>query len=367
MKQEITNRSMSIKYRLKFIVLVLVFGLLSVNLCMGATVTFYDNIPAAQSATDAITDCFPKMSTSYVATYAQFTDGLMSSSYFSYKNPETYIYVLGVADTNVYVSQVDIWIGAGDGSRDGFDFDIAFSSNGVTYTDIITGTHNPPSTGSDWNLGRFQFDPDETRGMSHISITSRGLPNSPRIAEIDVFTVPEKTNYTRSYSTGIDLDQSFTDAVNGVTPTVSSGSYYPNSALTDAESATSPSTLVYHHTAYLVVTNHWDLGTLKDGTFLDRVDVWKNSGDTMRMPARFGVIVSSDGTTWRDVADTGYRASTNTLSNDLLSIDFDSGAITDFRYVGIIDYPGESAGRHVQIREIDIFTDSPKGTVLIVR
>jgi len=248
---------MSIKYRLKFIVLVVVFGLLSVNLCMGATVTFYDNIPAAQSATDAITDSYPKRGTAYMATYTQLTDGLMSRDYFSNYNPETLIYVLGVPDTNVYVSQVDIWISASEAARDGFDFDIAFSSNGVTYTDIITGTHNPSSTGDDWNLGRFQFDPEETRGMSHISITSRGNTHSPRIGEIDVFTVPEKTNYTRSYFTGIALDQSFTDAVNGLIPTLSSGSYKAidgSSAgiLTDAESATSPDVRTFITTGGLV-------------------------------------------------------------------------------------------------------------------
>jgi len=354
---------MATKQELK--VLVVGLALLSVNLCSGATFNFFDNIPAAQSATDAIEDCYPEWGDAYMDTYVRLTDGLMSKSYFSNFNPQTYIYVLGVPDPEVYVSQVDIWISAADTARDGFDFDIAFSNDGVTYTNLITGKHNPSSQGDDWNLARFQFDSEETRGMNYISITSRAFSNTPRIGEIDVFTVPENHNYTRSYSVDLALDQSFTDVVNGMTPTVSSGSYYPNSALTDAISASLPSDAKYHHDDNVVVTNQWDLGTLKSGTFLDRVDVWTLGSASMRMPARFGVIVSSEGTSWRDVADMGYRATTN-APYSRLSIDFDSGVINDFRYVGIIDYPGLVGNRHVQIIEMDIFTDVPKYTVIII-
>jgi len=356
---------MATKQELK--VLVVGLALLSVNLCSGATVTFFEQIPAAQSATDAIEDCYPEWGAAYMDTYVRLTDGLMSKSYFSNYNPQTYIYVLGVPDPEVYVSQVDIWVYAGENNRDALDVDIAFSSNGVSYTEVITGKSDPtyPVGVTNWNLGRFQFDPEETRGMSHISIISRGNSNTPRIGEIDVFTVPENHNYTRSYSVGIPLDQSFTDVVNGMSPTVSLGSYNPNSTLSDATSASLPNTKKYHSIPSAVVTNQWNLGTLKEGTFLDHVDIWAGGYDSQRIPARFGVVVSSDGTTWRDVADTGYRATHNT-SNTMLRIDFDRGAITDFSYVGIIDYPGVSAGNHCQIVEMDIFTDAPRGTVLII-
>jgi len=312
MKQKTNNNCpMATKYGLKVLVVGLV--LLSVNLCSGATVEFFNNIPAAQSTTDAIENCYPQRGYAYMDTYTQLTDGLVSASSFSNYATDTLIYVLGVPDPEVYVSHVDIWIYANENNRDAFDFDIAFSSNGVTYTNLITGKYDPPVRGPNWNLGRFEFDSEETRGMSYIKITSRAFSNTPRIGEIDVFTVPENHNYTRSYSVDLPLDQSFTDVVNGMTPTVSSGSYSPNSALTDATSASLPSDSKYNNEDSVVVTNQWDLGTLKDGTFLDRVDVWTLGSASMRMPARFGVIVSSDGTSWRDVADTGGRATTKML------------------------------------------------------
>ena len=104
---------------------------------------------------------------------------------------------------------------------------------------------------------------------------------------------------------------------------------------------------------------------LKEGTFLDRVDIWEVGYESQRLPVRFGVVVSCDGTTWRHVADMGYRASTNTLP-DMLTINFDSGVISDFRYVGIIDYSGLSSGYHPKIIEMDIFTDAPKGTLIMI-
>jgi len=368
MKQKINNSPMATKYGLK--VLMVGLALLSLNLCRGATVTFSNNVAAAQSSTDAIEGMYTlkQFSTARYLYYTGLTDGLMSGASFSYNTSDILTFAYAVPSNDVYVSQVDVWVSAADYNRAGMDIDIAFSSNGVSYTEVITGSYTPPTYGSLWNLGRFKFDPEETRGMSYIRIISTNCPSAPRVDEIDVFTVPERSNHTKSFSIGIDLDQSATDDINGVLPNVmgSGERYSVNAALTDAASETSPTASTLCMGDYNIVTSTWDLvSVVKARTFLDRVDFWLPIVDTFRGPIRFGIIVSSDGSTWRYVADTGYRASLSSYNR--IRIDFDRRAITDFRYIGIIDYPFYDGGKHAPIIEIDVFTDAPSGTLLIIK
>lgn len=338
-----------------------------------ATFEFVDHTNATVSATDALADMHPYRweLTDY---YLGITDG--SSAYIGYSNadPDTMTFVFGIADDDVYVSRMDFWVGAGDGNRDSYDFDILFSDDGATWTNVVRGAHSPASSGSGLNLARFEFDPDETRGMSHVRIKSYFNPSHGcQLREIDLFTHPANRSYSVTYSRNIPLEQSAADDVNGIVPALLGASTYYYSGnntatLTDATDATTPSSSCYYGANGETITCRWDLaGKLAPNSYLDRVDIWTRT-DSARTPQRFGIAVSSDGSTWRKVADTGYRTAGTHWLQCLTRVDFEKMAVTGFRYVGVIDYPcAPSQYRHGWITEIDVFTDRPRGSVILLK
>lgn len=300
-------------------------------------------------------------------------DGLNESGFFNTSLTNTATWELGTTEPNRYISRVDIWCTGIDPARRKYDFDILVSSNGTDYTTVAQSGYVDPGAWTN-NLARFTFEASETRGVQYVRVIEAVKPRdnqaSTRITEIDVFTEGDPVSVT---VTPEALNQSAVDDINGMTPSVSGGTYYSPGPtnLTDAVSSNSPADNSFAGGGTDIVYTTWDFGAAIQSRFLSSVDFWMATGDPARENGKFEVLTSADGTNYQTAAATSDILSVRTNSGTYrISVNFARGYAKDFRYLRIKDQPARLPGQaqtyHGRIMEIDAFMDRFKGTVITI-
>jgi hypothetical protein len=191
------------------------------------------------------------------------------------------------------------------------------------------------------------------------------------IASMVIFLYSVTNGATVTTESNVLLNQSPSDALQGVNGVLSAGASIPVgsvSGLTDASTSTTPTDLQYFNPDSSV-TITYDFGAAGAATReLSSVSIWLHAGDVHRVDYAGGVAVSSDNLSFTPVASTNrveFTSGAPTQSHVLYS--FVPMEVVGFRYLQIRDEAvfqdqGTTFGTgpyHPWIIEIDAFLGSP--------
>ncbi|MDD5704799.1 MAG: hypothetical protein PHR35_02660, partial [Kiritimatiellae bacterium] len=289
-----------------------------------------NNIDYAGSSSDAIHLQNTKVGEGSLTGELLLTDGngAAPACFGSYGITNSCYWILGAEDPGRSLSRIDIWM-SDNGTRHLYRFQIAVSSNGTDYVTVAdSGNGLVPSTDNNTtNLARFVFDPNEVPGVRCVKL----LADVPSVSyavcfrEIDIFTSGEASSCT--VSNNIAFGGVATDAINQQVSVIATGSYSSTTYIRDltdgARAANGCFTTVGTNAAV------WVLGADMPTRRLTGMDIWMKD-DGSRSRYRFQAAVSSNGSDYTIVGDTGYRflPASNTDTNNLCRLTFDNSAPT---------------------------------------
>ncbi len=285
------------------------------------------------------------------------TDGLpmpMEAGYcYFYSAAGTNQWELGGDLATRRLTRVDIWLDVQDSARRKYHFQIAVSSNGVDFATVGDSGFQTPASASN-HLARFSFDSAETLGCRYVRVIFlEPLGYCPRFQEIDVFTTGDPF-----FATPVDTFGGATNnAILQQYPWPLAPGMYKPLNLTDGLSSGGYTYPCWYGSPG---TNVFILGAPCATRRLTGVDIWTTGTESVRRRFRFQILVSSNGTDYARVADSGLQPGFD-ATNIVARFRFDDPETTrGVRYVGIAyvePFPG------VRLQEINVFTEGDPVTV----
>jgi hypothetical protein len=165
-------------------------------------------------------------------------------------------------------------------------------------------------------------------------------------------------------STGVPLNQSTNDSINGNLATGDAPLEGSLSSLTDATSASDPTDNVIPGTDNTSTSMTWDLGSLvaPSNRKLDRVSIWISASDNVRRGLSSSIALSTNGIDFTEIPQTANDADLAFADGFFNNVvyDFSSTNITGFQYVRLTslghDPNGSGTSWQPRLVEVDINT-----------
>lgn len=204
------------------------------------------------------------------------------------------------------------------------------------------------------------------------SFGGTGVQAAVAIGAMLMAAVSAQATLTYTEEAGVALNQSATDTLNGLVPTVwdSNGSTITSpgegslSWLTDATSSDSPAGHLITRDNVPYIFYSWDLSGVANASELRQVDIWVAGGDETRNHINAAIVAKIDGT-WQTLAGSGFDPAAN-AGYDHARWQWDAGDVTNVTDLQLIMMWGPY-GQHARLVEVDaVLVPEPATLAMLV-